>query len=226
MTSPASFSSQRDASASRRLAFATTLVLAATLPFAAAVAEAQYKVVGPDGKVTYTDREPSSADKRAAPAGARAPTSSADANLPYELRQASTKYPVTLYTTNGACDPCGQARQFLKQRGVPFSERQAVSNDDIDALEKISGGREAPTLTIGAQVLRGFASDSWGQYLDAAGYPRESRLPATYQYRAATPMTDRREPAATRSAESDAAAAPAPTATPPAAPAGTGGIRF
>lgn len=231
MTSPASFPLQRDASATRRLAFAATLVLAATLPLATTVAVAQYKVVGPDGKVTYTDREPTSADKRAAPTGARTPTPPPDANLPFELRQASTKYPVTLYTTNGACDPCGQAREFLKQRGIPFSERQAISNDDIDALEKISGGREAPTLTIGAQVLRGFASDSWGQYLDAAGYPRESRLPSAYQYRAATPLIDRREPAAARSAEGDAAAARPQAArpqaaTPPPAPAGTGGIRF
>ncbi len=209
----------RDAPAWRRLAVVTTLLLAAT------ASHAQYKVVGPDGKVTYTDREPSSADRRATPLGTRAAPQAADADLPFELRQASSKYPVTLYTTNGACDPCTQGRQLLKQRGVPFIERQAISNEDIDALEKISGGREAPTLTVGAQVVRGFAGDSWNQYLDAAGYPRESRLPATYQYRAAAPVVDRREPAAARNGDA-AAPAPAPVNRPAATPAGTGGVRF
>ncbi len=141
------------------------------------------------------------------------------------MRQAASKYPVTLYTTTGACDPCVQARQFLKQRGVPFSERQATNNEDVDALEKTTGGRDAPTLTVGTQVLRGFASDSWGQYLDAAGYPRESRLPSTYQYRAPTPIVERREPALARNAD----AAPPPARfdgpAPPTSP-GSGGIRF
>jgi hypothetical protein len=89
----------------------------------------------------------------------------------------------------------------------PFSERQAASNEDIEALEKISGGREAPTLTVGSQVLRGFGSDSWGQYLDAAGYPRESRLPSSYQYRAATPISERRDATVARTGD---AAPPAP----------------
>ena len=48
-------------------------------------------------------------------------------------------------------------------------------------------------MMLGAQVLRGFAADSWTQYLDAAGYPRESRLPSTYQYR-----PRRRSPASRR----------------------------
>jgi glutaredoxin len=218
MTSPAS-SNSRPAAPRWPLALA-----AAALWLVAPVASAQYKVIGADGKVTYTDREPNGAEGRVTALGARVPAQPAEPDLPFELRQASTKYPVTLYTTNGACDPCVQGRQLLKQRGVPFSERQAVSNDDIDALEKISGGREAPTLTVGAQVLRGFASDSWNQYLDAAGYPRESRLPASYQYRPAVPILDRREPALA----AGGAAAPAPVNRPaPTAPPGpSGGIRF
>jgi len=134
---------------------------------------------------------------------------------------------VTLYTTTGACEPCVQARQYLKQRGVPFSERQTASNEDVDALEKISGGRETPTLTVGSQVLRGFGSDSWGQYLDAAGYPRESRLPSTYQYRAATPISERRDATVARTADAAPPEPPAlPRATAPTSPGPSGGIRF
>jgi len=203
------------------------LALGVTLLVAAAGAHAQFKVVGADGKVTYTDREPSQPDGKVTALGAKAPVQAAEPDLPFELRQVTAKYPVTLYTTSGACEPCVQARQYLKQRGVPFSERQAASNEDIEALEKLSGGREAPTLTVGSQVLRGFGSDSWGQYLDAAGYPRESRLPSSYQYRAATPIAERRDATVARNGDVPVPAPAAlPRATAPTAPAQSGGIRF
>ena len=203
--------------------------LAVALLLATPSIRAQFKVIDADGKVTYSDREPSASEGRVSALGARAASQPAEADLPFEVRQAATKYPVTLYTTNGVCEPCNQARQFLKQRGVPFSERQAVSEEDIDALEKISGGREAPTMMLGAQVLRGFAADSWTQYLDAAGYPRESRLPSTYQYRPAAPISQRRDSATARSGD---AAAPAPAPAPgnaraqSPAPPRSGAIRF
>jgi len=205
-----------------RLAFVVGALLLAT-----SGVQAQFKVIGADGKVTYTDREPSQPEGKVTALGAKAQAQAAEPDLPFDLRQAASKYPVTLYTTSGACEPCSQARQFLKQRGVPYSERQATSVADIEALEKISGGREAPALTVGSQVLRGFAGDSWGQYLDAAGYPRDSHLPSTYQYRPATPIAERRDAAVARSG--DAAPPPAdafPRATAPAAPGPSGGIRF
>ena len=218
---PLAFTSFRPVPACRSLAMASALLLAAP------ALQAQYKVIGADGKVTYSDREPSANDGRVSALGARAPAQAAEPDLPFELRQAASKYPVTLYTTNGACDPCAQARSLLKQRGVPFVERQAVSTEDIDALEKLSGGREAPTVTIGGQVLRGLAGDTWNSYLDAAGYPKESRLPGTYQYRPPVPMTERREAAAARAGDAAPAAAAPPTRPAPARnPAPSGAIRF
>jgi glutaredoxin len=214
-----SITSPRRAPGARLLPFAALLL-------AAPLVQAQYKVVDNDGKVTYSDRAPSSSEGRVTALGARAPVEAAEPDLPFELRQAATKYPVTLYTTTGACDPCNAGRQLLKQRGIPFTERQAVTGEDVDALERITGGRDAPTLTIGAQILRGFATDSWTQTLDAAGYPRESRLPATYQYRPVAPVVERRDPSVARNEPS--APLVRPTA-PPAATTGSpsaGGIRF
>ena len=93
------------------------------------------------------------------------------------------------------------------------------SPEDSEALQRLSGGRDAPTLAIGSQMMRGLAPEVWGSYLDAAGYPRESRLPASYQYAAATPIVERREAAAPKPAA--AASRPdAPTAAPPASPTG------
>jgi len=192
-----------------------------------ASSQAQFKIVGADGKITYSDREPSQTEGKVKALGARAPVQAAEPELPFELRQVAAKYPVTLYAITGACEPCTLARMLLRQRGIPFSERQIISAEDSEALEKLSGARDAPTLTIGSQVLRGLAAEVWQSYLDAAGYPRDSRLPSSYQYRAATPLVERREaiPARTAPAATTAATRPAP-ATTAGTTAGTAGIRF
>jgi len=193
----------------------------------AASAHAQYKVVGPDGKVTYTDRPPVTADGRVTALGSSATPVAAEVSLPLELRQATSRYPATLYVTPSGCEPCDSARQLLRQRGVPFTEKQIVTADDSDALERLTGARDAPTLTLGSQTLKGLSAEVWTSYLDAAGYPRESRLPANYQYPAATPLTQLREATAPRVTPQPRPVARAETApaTPPAPPP-PGGIRF
>lgn len=200
---------------------AAAVFIATTL--AAGAAAAQYKVIGADGKVTYTDREPNATDGKVSALGARAAGQAAEPALPFELRAPASKYPVTLYTTTAACEPCNSARQLLKSRGIPYSERQVVTNEDSDALENLSGGREAPTLTIGSQTLRGLAGDVWNSYLDAAGYPRQSVLPQSYQYRPATPIVERREVASPRTG---GVATPQNGERPAASPPTAGGIRF
>jgi glutaredoxin len=189
--------------------------LASVLLLSVATVQAQYKVVGPDGKVTYTDRVPGAADGRVTAINGRGGAAAPEATLPLELRQPVSKFPVTLYVTTGSCDPCDSARQLLRGRGIPYTEKQVVSAEDSDALERLSGGRDAPTLTIGSQSLRGLSSEVWNSYLDGAGYPRESRLPRNYQYAAATPVTDRRD----TPVRAPAARASAPGEVPRAEPA-------
>jgi glutaredoxin len=201
----------------------TAPALAASLAalLGATPAQAQYKVVTPDGRVTYTDTPPpASTGSRVTKLGENLSVIPQVA-LPLELRQAVSRYPVTLYVMK-VCEPCDAARSFLRERGVPFTEKLVVSNADGEALQRLSGGRDTPTLTIGAQVLRGLAADTWSSYLDSAGYPRESRLPANYQYPAATPLTD---PPSAPVAERRAAPAAAQPRQPVEQPT-PGGIRF
>lgn len=175
------------------LAAALTMLTATLLAFSALPGWAQqYKVIAADGKVTYTDRPPVAAGERISRLKANAGPSASDAALPAELRQATQRYPVTLYVTP-ECTPCDTGRQFLRQRGVPHAEKNVTTTEDGDALMRLTGGRDAPALTIGAQVVRGMSSETWTSYLDAAGYPKESKLPAGYQFPAATPLTERRE---------------------------------
>ncbi len=192
---------------------------------AATASQAQFKVIGADGKVTYTDREPNADEGKVVPLGARAAAAQDSASdLPFELRQVASKYPVTLYVVTAACEPCATARQMLKQRGIPFSERTVSTTQDSDALQRLTGAQDAPTLTIGSQTLRGLSADVWNSYLDAAGYPRTSRLPTSYQYRPATPLVEQ-APATSARAEARFNAPPAPAAR-SALPASPSGIRF
>ena len=171
----------------RMLSVATSLLLASTASLA------QYKVIGPDGKVTYTDRAPGPSDGKVSALGARGEAAPAELPLPLELRQPVARYPVTLYVTTDACAPCNTARQLLRQRGVPYTEKQVTTAEDGEALQRITGGRDAPSLMIGAQTLRGLSAELWASYLDSAGYPGTSKLPPNYRYAAATPLVARRE---------------------------------
>lgn len=191
---------------------------------------ALYKVVGPDGRVTYIDRAPSSELGRVQPIGrdgTPAPDASPNAALPSDLRQVSTRFPVTLYSS-ADCGPCETGRRLLQQRGIPYVERRITSEEDADAMNRITGGRSVPSLMVGSQALRGLSDTDWHAYLDAAGYPRESKLPRGYQPPAATPLVARSdvEPKATppsRSASAAESTAAAPVVAPPPSPTG---IRF
>jgi glutaredoxin len=187
--------------------------IASLMLLAAAQALAQYKVVGPDGKVTYTDRPAVDTAVRVAPFNDRTQASgAADIGLPIELREVAAKYPVTLYAS-GECRPCDSARELLTRRGIPFAEKRVTSSEDIEALERLVGGRSVPALTIGAQQLRGLNENDWTAYLDAAGYPKESRLPRAWRNGPVTPLVAAREVAPPAPAARRAPAAPAPATT-------------
>ena len=200
-----------------RPAFAALSML--TLLTLSMPASAQYKVVLPDGSVTYTDRPPvTDTTARITPLRRNGSVANPDAALPIELRQAMQRYPVTLYTAPD-CTPCDNGRRYLQQRGVPFSEKRVATEEDAIALDRLVGGRTIPALTVGSQPLRGMSETDWTSYLDAAGYPRESKLPRNWP---APPVTALVERAPVR------AAAPAVPALPQSidAPERPGGVRF
>lgn len=210
-------------SSSRKL-----LILAAALSALATTSLAQaqqiYRIVGPDGKVTFSDRAPNEDAAPALAGGAANPAPASGAALPYALQQVATRFPVTLYAGDD-CAPCTSARNLLTGRGVPFTERTVKSNADIDALKSLSGNTSLPFGTIGGQHLNGFSDSEWTQYLDAAGYPKKSELPSNYRQPAATPLV------AVKPVQAAPAAPAAPRPDPQASPSGPGpsnpaGIRF
>ena len=189
-----------------------------------AQAQQIYRIVGPDGKVTFSDRPPEDPKAKAAPANVVGMgTGNSLAALPFELRSAASRYPVTLYTAAN-CSACASARSYLSGRGIPFTERTVGSNEDIEALQRLSGSQTVPFATIGAQQLKGFSEAEWGQFLDAAGYPKTSQLPASYRNPPPAPLVvvdaAQRPPQPQRPASAPAAQPPAPAAPAPSNPAG------
>ncbi|MBA3059599.1 MAG: glutaredoxin family protein [Gammaproteobacteria bacterium] len=204
-------------------------VLGAALLLTLSLAQAQtvYKIVGPDGKVTFSDKPPVT-PSNVTPIEASAKSGGGNGPvLPYELRQVLSKYPVTLYTSSN-CAPCRSAVTLLSTRGIPFTEKTVTTSEDAEALQRISGESSLPFLTIGGQQLKGFSDSEWTQYLDAAGYPKASVLPPQYRRPAATALVaiQKSTPAAkaqeeqTQAAPIQAPAAPANNAANPA------GIKF
>ncbi len=204
------------------------LLCALALAGTCAPASAQYKIVAPDGRVTYTDRPPADASARVTEIGRRAPPAepSAASALPAELQRIVGRFPVTLFAAAN-CPPCDSGRELLRQRGVPYSERLIISNDDVAALERTVGGRTVPSLTVGGQALRGFSVADWTSYLDAAGYPRDSRLPRGWEAPAATPLVARAVPTATPTTNTPAAPPPpTPVEVESGSDGNPSGIRF
>lgn len=190
------------------------------------LAQGVYRIVGPDGRVTYSDQPPP-ADTKSRPAGATGAASNAASGgqLPYELRQVTSRYPVTLYTSK-ECAPCNSGRNLLNARGIPYTEKTITTAQDAEALKRLNSDGSMPFLTIGGQQIKGYSDSEWSQYLDAAGYPKQSQLPSSYQRPAPSPLVAVK-PVEVATSKSTAPAAAGPAAVPVAPPVtNPAGIRF
>lgn len=162
----------------------------------AAQAQTVYRIVGADGKVTFSDKPPATTNQgKVVGTGVGASGAASSTGLPFELRQVANKYPVTLYTSS-KCSPCESARAMLSGRGIPFTERTVSTAEDSESLQRISGDTSLPFATIGGQRLKGFSDSEWTEYLNAAGYPKTSLLAAGYRNPAPTPLVALQKPVA------------------------------
>jgi glutaredoxin len=183
-------------------------------------AQTIYRIVGPDGKVTFTDKPPSSPEQgTVASLGVGAAATATNASLPFELRNVASKFPVTFYST-ADCQPCGAGRGLLTARGIPFTEKTVSSPEDIAALQRLSGQTALPFLTIGGQKISGFSSEEWSQTLDAAGYPAVSQLPPSYRQAMPTPLVGLQRPTPTPEVRPASPTSPLPDSTSAGNPAG------
>jgi len=156
----------------RALSIVSLLLLTAALGVANGQAQTLYRWVDrASGQTVFSDRPPPPGSTATA-VKSEAAAAADDTPLPYAVRLAAERFPVTLYTLSRCLEPCRLARDLLNGRGVPFTESLADTAEEQDALAARLGGEIAiPSLFVGTQGFRGFEATAWHNLLDLAGYP-------------------------------------------------------
>lgn len=158
------------------------LLLACLLVLMNAQAGELYRSIDKDGKVHYGDSPLMGTEDVEQLKLGKEPVP--DESLPYETQLASKNFPVTLYAFPECGSLCQQARDLLSKRGIPFTEKSLVKQEEMDAFRSASGDSKFPSATIGKTWLKGFLAEKWNSELDFAGYPKSV---LTYRPRPAAP---------------------------------------
>jgi glutaredoxin len=131
-----------------------------------------YRWVDNAGGVHYSDQPPPPSVKQVRTLyGSRNPTAETG-QIPSEASATEENNPVTLYAN--ACGPvCDNALNYLKQRGIPFTQKDPSREPEAaQQVKDLTGSLEVPVIVVGKTHLKGFEPSSWGSVLDAAGYPK------------------------------------------------------
>ena len=144
-----------------------------------------YRWTDAKGNVYYGDVPPADATQVEVMTYSAAPTPSEA--LSYEMRRAQQNFPVTLYVADNCGEYCSQARSLLSKRGIPFSEKMLITQEEIDAFKVLSGSDSTPTLSVGRNFLKGFQAEQWHSELDFAGYPKTAPYRASGTLPASAP---------------------------------------
>ncbi len=145
------------------------------LAFALTAGAQLYRWTDDSGSVHYTDTPPPANAKNVQKKGSAHP-GGADAasavSQSYALQQAVKNYPVTIYTSKDCGNPCQKGLDYLKKRGVPFTEKVVTKQAEIDEVIKLAGAPRVPVMVVGIVVQKDFEEQAWGEALDTAGYPK------------------------------------------------------
>lgn len=147
---------------------------------AAAAAPTVYRWTDESGNVHYSDTAPpadAKATHKLGPAGQGAGEAPSPIDQSYAMQLAVKNFPVTVYTSKQCGKACDEALDYLKKRGIPYTDKVVATQDEIDALVKLAGKAEVPVLVVGIDVEKGYNEQSWSEALDTAGYPKTSGAP-------------------------------------------------
>lgn len=145
-------------------------IAAATLAFAAlASAQVFYKSVGPDGKVTYSDRPPAEGTIAKTLKLEDLPNSALPTKTLAELEQLEKSGAkggfvptagVTLFAASW-CGYCRQARAYLSRKSIRYQEVDVDTPIGKQAFVRAGGVGGIPLLLANGQKLRGFSAEAY-----------------------------------------------------------------
>ncbi|MDO4724622.1 MAG: glutaredoxin family protein [Comamonadaceae bacterium] len=185
---------------------ALALACAVGLP---ASAQEVYRSKSASGSTLYTDKPPAAGAPALSGKSSAQVAEGSSSPASGGLQAAMRRYPVSLYVMPN-CPACNNGRKWLQERGIPFQEYSIKTPEDQQTAARL-GIESLPQLHIGRQTLDGFSASQWAQYLDAAGYPAKSELPADYSAPAPRPLSStapQDPPATAPSSGSDGSNAP------------------
>ena len=143
-------------------------------------AETLYKVIGADGRVTYTDLPPVDGKSTTAIKFADAPTSKLPASvLKYQAELAKgmqnrfeqakkldTFGPATLFSASW-CGYCTQAKAYLRIKGIAFRELDIDTPGGGRAYFEAGGQRGVPLIIADGKRLSGFSGAAYDHFFAA-----------------------------------------------------------
>ncbi|RME32585.1 MAG: glutaredoxin family protein [Gammaproteobacteria bacterium] len=88
-----------------------------------------------------------------------------------DLEQLAADHPITLYAVPD-CEACDLVRQYLRERNLPFTERDASSDVAVQTdLKALAGTLTVPVLSVDDKVIKGYNSQLLDVTLSQIGYP-------------------------------------------------------
>jgi len=151
--------------------FGAVLLCAAGLA-SGAIAQTLFKSVGPDGRVTYSDRPPEQGQqvvKTLTPAAA--PTTALPVSAVEQLRRLRAAAPAAAPATTGVvlysaewCGYCSKAKAYLAGKGIAYREVDIDVPAGLAAYAQAGGGQGVPLLVAGSRQLRGFSASAYDQF--------------------------------------------------------------
>lgn len=151
-----------------------SLLLICTFAAQAAVAQQStlYKSVGPDGKVSYSDKPPADGRVEKTMKFDNLPSSPLPPALQAQLPRASQPpsgtnlapaprgAPVTLFSATW-CVYCKVAKNHLRARAVAFQEFDVDTPNGRVALARAGGGNALPIMLVGSQRVNGYSEQAY-----------------------------------------------------------------
>lgn len=122
-----------------------------------------YKVIGADGRVSYTDKNPQSAAAKTEKLSIQAYSGAPSATAP----NASARK-VTLLSAQW-CGACRQAKAYMISRRIAFEEWDVDRSDYARTKMRELGANGVPVILVGKQAMVGFSAERLDAMLKNAG---------------------------------------------------------
>ncbi|MBI1891167.1 MAG: glutaredoxin family protein [Burkholderiales bacterium] len=145
------------------------LALCAITFAAPGLAQTLYKSVGPDGRITYSDRPPVEGKIQKTLTFDNLPSSSLPAPTSSQLEQARKPQAAAPSTARGQvvlfsaawCGYCKKAKAYLASRGVAYREFDVDTTEGKAEFVRAGGSRGIPLILAGDHRLQGFSQEAY-----------------------------------------------------------------